>query len=98
MSVVGVEWGETNDFVAEDFCTNQFSKESLAIEGLKEYLADGPKAQKDVHEYVCTTYEVSPTTVTRAKYKLGVKSQKTNSFDHGEWMWSLPEKKGTNHE
>jgi hypothetical protein len=63
---------------------------------LEEFLADGPRLQKDVTE-AAEAHLISNATLRRAKDDLGVIAEKEKEVPKGKWRWFLPEQNHKEH-
>lgn len=91
--VARIEWRGECDIDADRLCAPPESEESRsaleeACAFLQSYLADGPKPQAEVTS-ASQEHRIKFGTLTRAKQKLKVRSEKGNGAQAG-WLWSLP--------
>lgn len=87
---VGIEWGSENNLTANDFTDPSNNKLQVAIDALKEVLADGPQREETVRNSICQEYGISTSTLRRAKTMLHVESKKRGYGKAGHFEWSLP--------
>ena len=100
--VSGIEWGAPFHGNADDALrkaeadqrhSNKIQSPALdnAKTFLKKALADGPVPAKEIVKDARDGHGITPATLTRAKEKLGIESEKIGAGKDSYWTWAMPD-------